>query len=138
MTIELAAWRKEPAPCPLACPPLSRKPTGCAAAAGEFPTASAASAGPGTAYQPPPPQQPHQRKRQLTSHLPRSRQLPPPQRAGATAARAAELSTASSTGSRFQLDSGAAAPSAPSPHTAPPLNPEDDPFGGTGDFTPIT
>ncbi len=143
MTIELAAWRKEPsavaagAPAPVAQrmaqpampaqqpafqprpqqapvqqPPVYQPP----AAAPEAPTQA-------PAYQPPPVQQPQQPPAQQPSYQPPAYQPPP----------AAPDRSFSTTPAPLRP----AAPK-PTPPAPPAQNPDDDPFGGTGDFTPIT
>jgi hypothetical protein len=111
MTIELAAWRKEGAS--VTAPAPAAAPQAMAATtqplqAASFPPRQPPPAAPAPTYQPPPPQQ----SPIPPMSAPNTAYTPPP---------ASPLRPAN-----------APPPARPAP------NPDDDPFGGTGDFTPIT
>ncbi len=134
MTIELAAWRKEPntaamgAPAPQA---QQAQPVILPQQASFQPRPQQAPVQT-PAYQPPPaqPQQQPQPPTQAPTYQPPPTQQPsyqPP----------AYQPPPAAPGGGFSTTPAPLRPASPKP--APPTqNPEDDPFGGTGDFTPIT
>ncbi len=133
MTIELAAWRKEPGAA------VRRARRADADAAGR-PATAGDSAAPQQApvqtpaYQPPPAPEPtYQPPAQQPSYSrPRSsprrtaEHQPPP------------ISRPSGTQRRLQPTPAPLRPAVPNAAARPRPNPDDDPFGGTGDFTPIS
>ncbi len=139
MTIELAAWRKEASGAPAATP-IPQQPV---AAAQPIPQQTAS-------YQPPAPTpQPYQPPAAPTyqppAPTPQPYQPPAPKPYQAPAQQPYQAPTPippiSSPPQTPPNRQTPPAPSRPAPTPPPPrpdANPEDDPFGGTGDFTPIT
>ncbi|MBI1257467.1 MAG: hypothetical protein GC204_08350 [Chloroflexi bacterium] len=130
MTIELAAWRKDPAAVGVGAPaPAMQMPQANMAAAPipqqPRPQPVTQPIAPQPTYQPPTPQPPQPRQPTYQPPAPQQPSVIPP-----------EPLPPASTPSPFNNPSPARPANSPPRPPAP--NPDDDPFGGTGDFTPIT
>ncbi len=114
LTIEIQAWRKDASSVPAATP----APVGAAASVSAY---TAPPAAPAPTYAPPP----------APSYTPQPMTNPPPQSPFS-------VPPASSPAPTYGGGSPLRPPAQQPPPAPPPETPDDDPFGGTGDFTPVS